>query len=497
MKLTADTVYGFTNSLLISRFDNPRPTPYFHTLLWEAMCSDNRQVAIAAPRGHAKSTAVTHSYVLTNICFKLKRFIVLVSDTESQAINFLNDIKAEVLENEELRNLFGIVPKLEKEREADIIIKFDDGSETRVTVRGSEQRVRGLKWRSMRPDLIVCDDLENDEIVMNEDRREKFRNWFFKALLPIGGENTDIRVVGTILHMDSLLERLMTEMGDKTIESTPLMDYSTVGGDWKSIRFRAHNEDFSQILWPERFDIEFFKKKRREYIRQGMPEGYSQEYLNYPIDTSTAFFRERDFLPLKNDGSPLSFYVAADLAISEKKRNAFTVFVVAAVNSEGKLKFKEVIRFRGDSLEIIDEMFRLQNIYKPELFFVEEENIARSLGPVLNKEMRERGVFLNIKTMPPTKDKIQRARPLQARMRAGMVEFDKEADWFPPFQQELLQFPRGVYKDQVDAAAWIALGLDNIVEAPTAKDLEDQEYSREFEESYDFMDTGRNSWTGY
>lgn len=496
MKLTEDIIYGFTNSLLISRFDSPKPTPNFHLELWRLMCSDHHKVAVAAPRGHAKSTAVTHSYTLANICFKIKRFILLISDTEGQAVNFLNDIKLELIENQELIDLFDI-DKLIKETSTDIIIRFKDNSETRIIVKGSGQSVRGTKWRGMRPDLVVGDDLENDEIVMNEERRDKFRKWFMGAVLPCGGDDTHFRIVGTILHLDSLLENLMPER-TKITRQEPLATYGwDKTGSWEAIRFKAHDEDFRNILWPEKFSRDRLTEIRNEYVGKGFPEGYAQEYLNYPIDESTAYFKKRDFLPLSEVSDPEEFYVSADLAISEKKTRAFTVFTVASVTRRGKLRFRDVIRFRGDSLEIIDELFRLYNIYKPELYFIEQENIARTLGPVLNKEMQERGVYLSIQGMQATQDKIKRARALQARMRAGMVEFDTEAEWFPEFQQELLQFPRGAYMDQVDSAAWIALGLDDIAEAPTMQEFEDELYDQEIEESYDFYDYGVSSITGY
>lgn len=497
MELTADIIYGFTNSLLISRFDNPRPTPDFHLTLWDIMCSPDKKVAVAAPRGHAKSTAVTHSYVLANVCFRIKKHILIVSDTEGQAVNFLNDIKNEFSENEQLINLFD-VKRLAKDTATEIIIEFKDGYFVRIVVKGSEQKVRGIKWRNTRPDLIVCDDLENDEIVMNEERRYKFMKWFYGALLPCGGDNTHVRVVGTILHLDSLLENLMPPLTDEHTVVDHLVQYSTdTNRVWKSLRFKAHSEDFSEILWPERFDEEYFKQIRQDYMDRGFPEGYSQEYLNYPIDEASAYFKKKDFIPLSEQDGPEEFYVACDLAISEKKARAFTVFAVASVDSRGKLKFREIVRFRGDSLEIIDEMFRLQNIYRPECFFVEQENIARSLGPVINKTMQERGTFLTIEPMQATQDKIKRARALQARMRAGMCEFDTEAEWFPEFQQELLQFPRGKYLDQVDAAAWVALGLESIHDAPTKKEYEDELYEEELDSTYDMYGYGQSAITGY
>lgn len=499
MKLTPSLIHGFTTSLLMSKFDNPKPTPQLHLEMWELMCSEEERVAIAAPRGHAKSTAGTHCYALANICFKIKRHVMIVSDTEGQAVNFLGDIRNEVVENAELKSLFGI-NRLVKDSVTETIIEFTDGTQTKVFVKGSEQKVRGTIWRSTRPDLVICDDLENDEIVMNEERRVKFRSWFYNALLQCGSDTCTYRVFGTVLHLDSLLERILPKKGSDNNTVKGLGEYGRGQSDsaWLSARFRAHNEDFSEILWPEQFSEKRLKRIRQSYVDQGNPEGYSQEFLNYPLDEGSAYFRKKDFVPLTIEDQPEEFYISADLAISERRQRAYTVMCVASVTKRGKLRFRDVIRFRGDSLEIIDELFRLQNIYQPVCFFIEQENIARSLGPVLNKEMAERNVYLNIEKMNPNEDKIRRSRPLQARMRAGMVEFDTEAHWFPDFQTELLQFPRGAYMDQVDSAAWIALGLDSIRDAPTKVELEDEMYEDEIERSYwDMYEYGRNSITGY
>ena len=494
--LTPQLVYGFTSAFLASRFDTPVATPEFHLELWDYMCQDDKRVAIAAPRGHAKSTAVTHSFVLANICFRQAEHIMIVSDTEGQAANFLGDIKVEFIENEELRSVFN-VKRLKKDTHTEIIIEFDDGHQVCVIAKGSEQRVRGIKWRNKRPDLIVCDDMENDELVMNDDRREKFRKWFFEALVPCLSASGRIRAVGTILHLDSLLERLMPPLGDPNTITDGLKQYSKEPRLWKSIRYRAHNEDYSKILWVEQFSEARLRDIYEDYHQQGFPEGYSQEYLNYPIDEATAYFKKRDFLPIDEDGQPEQYYIAGDLALSQKDRNAFTVFAVAAVTPDNTLRVREIIRFRGDSLEIIDEIFNLQNRYKPEIFFIEQENIARTLGPILTKEMQERGVFLNIEPMTASQDKIKRARALQARMRAGRVEFDKDTDWFSTLQNEMLQFPRGAYMDQVDALAWIALGIDKFFDTPTHDEMDEMAYNDDYESSYGFEDLGRSSICGY
>lgn len=493
--LTADIIYGFTNSLLLDKFDNPTATPQFHLELWDLMCTDHPKVAVAAPRGHAKSTAVTHSYVLANICFREKKHVLIVSDTEGQAIDFLRDIKAELLENELLISTFGI-RRLIKDREAEIIGEFDDGQEFRIIAKGSEQKVRGLKWRNTRPDLIIGDDLENDEIVMNEDRREKFRKWFYNALLPCGSKNCSVRIVGTILHLDSLLERLMPQLHDEDTVDDGLRQYSTKEKAWKSYRYRAHSEDFEQILWVEQWPRERLEALRADYIEQGFPEGYSQEYLNYPLDNSRAIFRVEDFLELSDPDGPEEYYVSVDLAISERDSRAYTVIAVASMAADGVLRYKDVRRFRGDSLEIVDELFWVVQAYNPEMVFVEKENIARSIHPIILKEMDDRGVYFNLELLIPDKDKVSRARPLQARMRARKVEFDTEAAWFPEFMQELLSFPRGLYKDQVDAASWIPLGIQKIIEVPTRTEWEEEQWESEYEDTLE-EDLGKSLWCGY
>lgn len=500
MKLNAETIYGFTTSLLLSRFDSPKRTPNFHLELWDLVTRPERYIAIAAPRGHAKSTAVTHTFVLASVLFRERDFALIISDTEGQAIQFLGDIKKELQENEQLIATFG-VKRFVKDAETDIIVEFQDGAQFRIIAKGSEQKVRGLKWRNKRPNLIIGDDLENDEIVMNEDRRAKFRNWFFNALVPAGSDDCLYRIVGTILHMDALLERLMPPWGDKTTETNGLKHWSTEERPWLAVRYQAHTEDFSKILWKEKFPKERLLEIRKMYIEQGFPEGYSQEYLNYPIDEENAFFRRDDFPDVDEEGKDeyLEYYVGGDLAISEKDTRAYSVFVIAGMNAKGILKVVDVRRFRGDSLDIIQEFFAIHSKYKPQAFFVEKENILRSVGPVLFEKMRETGIYLNIgedTMIVPTQDKMKRAQSIRARARAGGVQVRHDTYWADAFLTELIQFPRGVYKDQVDALAMLGLGLEKMLITPTMAELEEEEWEDEFGESM-YMYDNRDTMTGY
>lgn len=496
--LSAEVIQGFSASLLQRNFDQAVESPSCHIEWWQAFCSNKAQVAISAPRAHAKSTACTLTYLLACLVFREREYALLISDTVSQASQFLADVKKELLGNEKLANLFGI-KEFVKDTEDDVIVRCEDGHLFRITARGSEQKLRGLKWNNKRPDLIVCDDLENDEIVMNPDRREKFKRWFYGALIPCKSVHGIIRIVGTILHEDSLLNNLMPKEFDRWTRKTALKTWSEKPGAWLSLKYKAHNEDFSVILWPERYDKNFFIDKKEDYTERGIPDVYSQEYLNEPIDDTIAFFKRGDFIGLHGEEkkSKLHYYITADLAISEKERADYTVFVIAGVDENKYIQVRNVVRARLDGREIVDTILSLHKTYEPELFGIEEMQVSKAIGPFLREEMIKTGIYPSIKLLQHKgKDKMARARSIQARLRAHTVKFDKAGEWYAPFEEELSKFPRATRDDQVDAFAYLGMMLDSLVEAPTQEEMEDEEYEYERKQS-GWNDAGRNATTGY
>jgi hypothetical protein len=81
-------------------------------------------------------------------------------------------------------------------------------------------------------------------------------------------------------------------------------------------------------------------------------------------------------------------------------------------------------------------------------------------------------------------------------MRAGGVKFDKEAEWYQIFEDELARFPRDKHDDQVDSFAYLGLMIDKMIEAPTPRELEEQEWDDNWKRS-GLKEEGRNATTGY
>ena len=504
--LTAEVVEGFVTTCLAINFDNPTPIPQFHRELWELCCLDNKLVAIASPRGHGKSTAITHAYLLASVLFREQQFVLLVSDTEAQAVEFLRDIKKELESNEHIRELFGI-DCFTKDTEADVVVKMKDGYLFRIVAKGSEQKVRGLKWDNKRPDLIVIDDAENDEIVLNQDRRDKFKRWFRGALLPCRSPEGKVRIVGTVLHMGSLLNDLLPRDWVKSVVRTPLKTYDTnVKNLWKSVKYRAHSHDYNEILWPTRFSKAKLKDIRQEFVDSGYPDVYSQEYLNEPIDESVAFFKRSDFQEITEQERkairertlPLLFYAGADLAISEKERADYSVIHVVGIDSNNTMYHIDTIRRRMDGKEIVDTILETQVKYGLQFFAIESEKIAKAIGPFLREEMSKRNIFVHMVEITPSADKQTRARSIQARMRVGSVKFDKSADYYPMLEAEFIRFPRDIHDDQVDALSVIGLALDKLMRANTPKEQIEEDWE-DFDDTYEHesRNAGRSLVCGY
>lgn len=194
--LTADLIESFAGTFISPKYDQQCPTPKFHREAWALYASDVQAAMVIAPRDHAKSTALSMIFILASVLFRVSDYVILVGSTEDGAAEQLGNITEELLENEDLIREFG-VKKFLRTATTDVICEMADGYRFRILARGAEQRIRGRLWKGKRPNLLVCDDAEDDEQVLNADRRRKFRVWFFRAAKQALSKSGKIRVHGT------------------------------------------------------------------------------------------------------------------------------------------------------------------------------------------------------------------------------------------------------------------------------------------------------------
>jgi len=485
--LTAELIEAFSGTFLSPRFDDARSVPDFHRLGWKLYTSSHPQCELIAPRDHAKSTSFTFVYILAEVCFRVSDYVILIGSTEDKAAEQLSNISEELESNPDLRAEFGIAG-FDTLQKTEIIVRCDDGFRFRILARGAEQKIRGALWKGKRPNLIVCDDMEDDEQVESKERRNKFRRWFFRAAKQALSKSGKIRVHGTILHDDSLLSRLRK---NKT---------------WHHLFFKAHRSysDFNELLWPARWSEADLRARRREFEEDGDSAGYSQEFLNTPLDNAARFIRKEDMLPMdeeKGDYESDKIYgMGVDFAVSKADTANRTSFTVGGKDVDNIIHIVDESVGRWDTLEWLDELFLLNDRWEPEVIWVEGGQIWLSVEPFLYEEMRERDTWMNIQVIQPTKDKAIRGRAYQRRSRAGGIRYYKEADWYIEYEEEILRFTgvtQALLDDQFDSTALLIKGFDVFRQVEEDDFLTEEEVDF-IQESDDLMagEGGRNA-TGY
>jgi predicted phage terminase large subunit-like protein len=192
----------------------------------------------------------------------------------------------------------------------------------RITVASTEQSIRGIRHNEHRPDLIICDDVEDVQSAKTREGRDKTYHWLRGEVIPAGDRNTRLIIVGNLLHEDSLLMRIKDEISKGKAKGIfkeyPLLDKNDL------------------CLWPGKYkdtkDIEEEKLKvaseiswQREYLLRIIPSDDQVIYREW--------IQYYDDLPGTKHMGYRGTYAGVDLAISAKDSADFTTIVSAHVYS--------------------------------------------------------------------------------------------------------------------------------------------------------------------
>lgn len=155
--------------------------PFHNQAARKVRQTPNLKAVFMWPRGHAKST---HMDVFLPLWLmfqpkKLINFMVVVGKSEEAACRLLGDIQAELEYNDRIRRDFG-EQKSASGSWTDGEFKANCGVKFLAVGRG--QSPRGLRDRETRPDYIVIDDLDDDELCKNEKRVRELTGWVKSAL---------------------------------------------------------------------------------------------------------------------------------------------------------------------------------------------------------------------------------------------------------------------------------------------------------------------------
>lgn len=238
-------------------------------------------VSVEAPRGHAKTTVgcfLVPLYQALNEPKEYRHYLNLQSNVEKGlAIN--RAIKLEIEGNELIRALYG--NQIGRDRWTDAVFALKNG--VVFSADGAGASIRGINYRSMRPDYCICDDLyDTDADAPSPTNTEKKNSWFFSALYPALAQDrrTSMRLQGTAVNRVDLFEKLRA---DPTVASRTFRAVV----DW----------DKKEVLWKGLKTFEEFEQMR---VRMGTLI-FSREFQNERRDDSSSIIKQAWLYP--DDGS--------------------------------------------------------------------------------------------------------------------------------------------------------------------------------------------------
>lgn len=442
----------------------PLETPPFHKEILDLISDkNNRRIGVIAPRGHAKSTTVDMTYPLWAGCFEQEEFIVIISDTYTQAAEFINALKDEFENNPKIKWLFGNM-KGDDWQDGEFVLS----NGIKYAAKGSGMKIRGIRHRHTRPTLMIFDDIENDENIKSAEQRQKLYHWFTKAAIPALARGGRAVVIGTILHFDSLVNKVMKQQD--------------VFKSWHTRIFYAittEEDGTERALWPEHRSLEKLRAMRDDPSDQDFIGSitFAQEYQHKPFSEEDAiiqpdWIKECEPSQVPDKHARLARVLTIDPAASERQTADFTAMIVADLYTDGNVYIRAIRNQRTSPSVTADTIRELDEIYKPQVIGIEKG----ALGLVFRDLLEG----LPVIGLEPDKDKVRRLLAVSRFFEAGRVYTVKNIQNGQAFREQLIEFPKGTHDDMVDAAAYAVRLL--FVEG------ENQVSSKDFQTAGDYYD---------
>lgn len=200
-------------------------------------------------------------------------YIVIVGNNETKAIQLLSDIQVELEANPRLKHDFGD-QKLQGSWESGNFRTKDERFIGKAL--GMGQDPRGLRIANLRPNYIVCDDLEDKDTVKNPRRQDEVVRWILGSLIPC---------------MDGPVRRYLHPNNDfapRTIQNCLEKESQTAHVDL----VKAYDKETYAPAWHQKYSADYYKEQEKiigiiaahaEYLHEPQVEGkvFTKDMFQY------------------------------------------------------------------------------------------------------------------------------------------------------------------------------------------------------------------------
>lgn len=431
-----------------------------------------------APRGYAKSTITALIKPIHDACYGFEKFILIASNGQSQANGKLKDIRNEILSNRALFDVYGVRFPRANPSETEFTILCGD-HKTSFKAVGTGVQVRGIRVNEARPSKIICDDVEHSDEVENEEIRAKYEAWFFEDICKVGDENTNIEMIGTVLHRDALLSKILVNPSYDSKRYQAVISWAKREDLWQKWRaiysnlddenraasaleyFRQNESDMMegvQVLWPEKepyyaLMVELVEQGRRAFMKEKQGEPLASdsrvfEHFHWYRETEEGLILESNdklipWMELRG-----AAYGVIDPATGKKKKQSkgdFTCLLTGFKDLKGRLFVHDDWTRREPPATWMRQIFDRHDHFQYQKFGVEENLYQEMLIPNLadeRKRREDRGgkiIKLPFYGIHQTTNKVERITAIEPKVTHGWILLNRALSH--EFKGQLENFP--------------------------------------------------------
>ena len=425
---------------------------------------------VLGPRGGAKSTIGTLALPLRAAVECWEPYIWIVSDTKHQACAHLENIKAELLDNQGLARDFPEVVGRGPIWRGNLIALCNGVT---IEALGTGQRLRGRRRRAYRPSLIICDDLQNDGHTRSALQREHSRSWFQGTLMKAGTARTNVVNLATALHRDALAMELHRTPGwtsriFKAIVRWP--DNMSLWQQWEAIytdlskpRYKTAARKFYEqhrwemecgaiVLWSEEEDLYTLMCMRIENGRTA----FEREKQNSPVNPDLCEWPESYFdETIWFEAWPANLVVKS-MALdpskgSDARHGDYSALVMLGVDRQG-IVYVEADLARRPTPQMVADATEWFRRFRPDIFGVEANQFQDLLIGEFDAEFRRQGLLgarpVSIENHAAKQVRIRRLGPYLSSRR---LRLKLGSPGTRLLVEQLQEFPIGDHDDGPDA----------------------------------------------
>ena len=429
-----------------------------------------------SPRGHGKSFWTSLAFPLWCIAYKHTRNILIVTNEASLGRQFIIDIRQFLEDNEKFREDFGAM-------EGDVIWnseKLACSNGVYVSCKGSGASTRGVKIYNVRPTVIICDDILNEENSGNPEQRKKLYDWYTKVLYKCGGKYCSIFVIGTLLNDACLLARMFddeqfSDYYTKKYQAVIEFSDSDLWNTWTTMRTNLSNpnrtkdaDDFyfankeemlkgTEVLWDRYEDTYLHLMKEKQKLGD---EAWATEMMNDGLLEESREFKEEwiknNLYSIEDLPEITDVYIGVDAAATAHRTSDDAAIVVVGKGVDQYFYLLDVFAKKINVDGLSDQMVLFGTQYYSKIRSIRIEDVVFQIlvKDIMERRALDSGLYLpfeGVKVVGYGK-KQTKLRSLCIPVRSGWFKFRKDQR---RILEEMRRFPKGKSDNCLDAL-WIA-----------------------------------------